>query len=280
VVMRNRRGVALIFVLSLLVVLGVVAVDVAARARAESNMLMDAKARAAGRYAAESGILIARTAVQQWLDTAPMPPQRAKLFRRLVARNDSMGRIDLGAAQFQTAILDLNARIDLNRSSQGSLAGLFSEFIPGSQAKDIAAALKREPISRFAELARVPGVDDSLALAVAPYVTIWGDGVIDINAAPEAVLAALPGIGRAVAQRIVARREAGEIFTSADAFRPQYQGGPVSAEGFPSLVVAPTRLMLVSRGWQRGFPIAHEIQAVYVVLGSTLTLQSWEERDR
>jgi hypothetical protein len=67
-VVRDRRGVALLLVLSLLVVLGLVAFDVAERARAESNMLMDLKARTAGRYAAESGILMARMAVQRWID--------------------------------------------------------------------------------------------------------------------------------------------------------------------------------------------------------------------
>jgi general secretion pathway protein K len=279
-VVRNRRGVALILVLSLLVVLGLVAFDVAARARAESNMLIDLKARAAGRYAAESGILMARTAVQRWVDSTPLPPERARLFHHLSTLNDSLTHIGVGAAEFDAAVLDLNARIDLIHSSVGTLQGLFSQFIPKDRAKTVALALKNEPISRFAELARVTGADDSLALSVAPYVTIWGDGLIDINTAPEAVLASLPGIGRAVAQRIVSRREAGEVFTSSDAFRPTSATGPVSAEGFPSLTVAPTRVMLVSRGWQPGSPMTHEIQAVYVLVGNLLVLQSWEERDR
>lgn len=278
--MRNRRGVALIVVLSLLVVLGLVAFDVAARARAEGNMLTDVKARAAGRYAAESGILMARTAVQRWVDSTPLPPDRAKLFSHLGALNDSLTHIRIGAAEFDVAVLDLNARIDLNHSSIGILEGLFGQFIPKDRAEAIAAAIKQQPVSRFAELARVPGADDSLALSVAPYVTIWGDGLIDINTAPEVVLASLPGIGRSIAQRIVSRREAGEVFTSSDAFRPAAGAGPVSAEGFPALTVAPTRVMLVSRGWQPGSPITHEIQATYMVVGSLLVLQSWEERDR
>ena len=276
---RNRRGVALILVLSLLVVLGFVAFDVAARARAEGNMLIDVKARAAGRYAAESGILMARTAVQRWVDSTPLPPERAELFAHMGALTESLTHIRVGAAELDAAVLDLNARIDLNRASLGTLEGLFGQFISRDRAKIVAEGIKREPVSRFAELARVPGADDSLALAVAPYVTIWSDGLVDINTAPEAVLASLPGIGRAIAQRIVSRREAGEIFTSSDTFRPT-SAGPASAEGFPSLTVAPTRVMLVSRGWQPGSPITHEIQAVYVIVGDLLVLQSWEERDR
>ncbi len=38
--------------------------------------------------------------------------------------------------------------------------------------------------------------------------------------------------------------------------------------------------MIVSRGWQLGSPLTREIQAVYLVLAGTLTLESWEERDR
>lgn len=277
---RERRGVALILVLSLLVVLGLVAFDVAARARAESNMLIDVKARAAGRYAAESGILLARTELQRWVDSAPLPPERAKLFAHLGALTDSLTHVRVGDAELDVAILDLNARIDLNHSSLGALEGLFGQFTSRDRAKTVAEALKEQPIGRFAELARVPGADDSLALAVAPYVTVWGDGIIDINAAPEVVLASLPGIGPAVAQRIVSRREAGEIFTSGDTFRPTNPTGPVSADGFPSLTVAPTRVMLVSRGWQPRSPVTHEIQATYTVLGSLIVLQSWEERDR
>jgi general secretion pathway protein K len=276
---KNRRGVALILVLSLLVMLGLVAFDVTTHARAETNMLIDLKARTAGRYAAESGVLMARTAVQQWLDSTPLPPARAKLFHQMSDLSNSLTHIRVGDAVFDAAVLDLNARIDLNHSSLGTLVGLFSQFVPKERAEAVAQAIKKESVSRFAELARVPGGDDSLALAVAPYVTIWGDGLIDINTAPEVVLASLPGLGPAVAQRIVSRREAGEVFASGDMFRPT-DAGPTSTEGFPSLLVAPTRIMLVSRGWLPGSPITHEIQATYTILGSLMVLQSWEERDR
>ena len=278
--MKNRRGVALILVLSLLVMLGLVAFDVASRARAESNMLIELKARTAGRYAAESGILMARTAVQRWVDSAPVPAQRAKLFHSVGDLTDSLTHVRVGDAEFDAAVLDLNARIDLNHSSVGTLEGLFSQFVTKDRAAAVAQAIKQQPVSRFTELARIPGADDSLALAVAPYVTIWSDGIVDINTAPEVVLASLPGLGPTIARRIVGRREAGEVFSTSDQFRPTASGGPVSAEGFPSLAVAPTRVMLVSRGWLPGSPITHEVQATYVIIGSLMVLQSWEERDR
>ncbi len=62
------------------------------------------------------------------------------------------------------------------------------------------------------------------------------------------------------------RRAVGEVFATATF------GAPVS--------IMPTRLMLVSRGWQPGHPLTHEIQAVYAVVGQRLVLEGWEERDR
>jgi hypothetical protein len=41
----------------------------------------------------------------------------------------------------------------------------------------------------------------------------------------------------------------------------------------------PSRILIVSRGWQDGHALTHEIQAVYAVVGNELTLVRWRERD-
>src|SRR5207249_33212 len=157
-----------------------------------------------------------------------------------------------------------------------TLHGLFGQFTSDARADTVAAALKAAPIRRLAELSRVPGIDDSLALAVAPYVTVWSDGLVNINSAPEAVLAALPGLA-AAAPGIVARREAGEVFVNLDPVHQPSMPGVVAAVLLVSTV--PTRLMLVSRGWQDGHPLTHEIQAVFAIVGRRLVLQSSWERE-
>ena len=45
-------------------------------------------------------------------------------------------------------------------------------------------------------------------------------------------------------------------------------------------VMMPSRLLVISRGWQAGHPLTHEIQAVYAIVGSRLKLVSLIERDR
>ena len=273
---RDQRGVALIFVLWLLVLLGVIMTEVASRTRAESALLTSLRSRTVARYAAESGILAATVAIERLLDSTHNPLERASLFRQLDARLASLTDVELGGARFDVAALDLNARIDLNRADIATLRGLFGQFTSDARADTVAAALKVNPIRRLAELSRVPGVDDSLALAVAPYVTVWSDGLVNINSAPEPVLAALPGVA-AAAPGIVARREGGEVFATLDPVHPPSMPGVVAAALLVSTV--PSRLMLVSRGWQDGHPLTHEIQAVFAIVGRRLVLQSSWERD-
>jgi len=276
----GRRGVALIVVLWLLVVLGLAVSALVARARTESRIVTSLKSRAIARYAAESGILAATTALRTLLDSATEPAELAAQTRRL----DTLGRVVAGLAtgdaQFAVTIIDLNARLDLARADSTVLRALFTEFISADRAGQIVGALRQSPVTRFPELARVAGADDAFALAVAPYVTVGGDGLVNVNSAPEAVLAALPGIGASRAHDLAARRQAGELFTSVDAFRPAPTSGQVVPVEGSLVTIAPTRLMVVSRGWQQGAPLTREIQAVYIVLAGALTLESWEERDR
>jgi type II secretory pathway component PulK len=285
--LRDERGMALVFVLSLLVTLGLVAAEVARSARAEAALVAGVRARTVGRYAAESGIAAAMVRVHAMLDSAGVGAGTATAFRRL---DTVLGQLQADAAEssrFRVTSVNLNARVDLNRTKDAVLQEFLSQFTSRQRADMAIAALKKEPVRRIGELVRLPGMDQSLAFAIAPYVTVWSDGLIDINAAPEVVLAALPGIGSATARSLVHRREEGEVFTSTDPLRPRREssgepdemGSASTSQPFPQVVTAPTRLMLVSRGWQEGHPLTHEIQAVYMILGHRLVLQAWWERD-
>jgi general secretion pathway protein K len=276
----ERRGVALIFVLWILVLFGLAIGELLVRARTEARMALTQKSRAVAQYAAESGILATTTALQTLLDSADEPVDFAASARHLDTLGHEPAELATSEAQFAVSVVDLNARLDLVHTDSTILRALFAEFISDERAATIVGALRHVPITRFSELARVPGADDAFALAVARYVTVSSDGMVDVNAAPEPVLAALPGVGPAKAQAFVERREAGEVFQSTAAFRPAPgSGAPVPIEG-TLLTIVPTRLMIVSRGWQRGSPLTHEIQAVYLVLGGSLSLHSWEERER
>jgi len=277
----DRRGVALIFVLCLLVLLGVIVAEVVAQARMEAEILSSLRSRTVARYSAESGILVATVRIETLLDSMRSLPERITALRDLNARLTSLNDVDLGSGRFGVAVVDLNARIDLNSADAATLQGLFQQFTTDQRAEEVVTLLKQAPFNRLGELANIRGIDDSLALAVAPYVTVWSDGLVNVNSAPERVLAALPGVSSATARSIVRRRETGEVFLATTGLLgpPGGTPGKVATAAGPRLSAMPSRLLIVGRGWQDGHPLTHEIQAVYLVAGARLVLLAWQERD-
>ncbi|HYU37563.1 MAG TPA: hypothetical protein VEL29_06465 [Gemmatimonadales bacterium] len=279
----NRRGVALIFVLWLLVLLGVIVAEVVSQARMEAEILSSLRARAVARYSAESGVLAATARIEALLDSAPSMPERISAFTELAARLGPFNDGVLGSGRFGVAVVDLNARLDLNRANAASLQGLFRQFTTDTRAEDVVDHLKEARLHRLGELGNITGMNDSLALAVAPYITVWSDGYVNINSAPEQVLMALPGVSITVARNVVRRRETGEVFLTTDPVQPSSgrRTAPLAPTGgAPTLLsVMPSQILVVSRGWQDGHPLTHEIQAVYMIAGARLVLLAWQERD-
>jgi hypothetical protein len=54
----------------------------------------------------------------------------------------------------------------------------------------------------------------------------------------------------------------------------------VRAAATGALIDRPSRLLVISRGWQVGRVLTREIQAVFEVSGSELRLVRWREQDR
>jgi len=308
---RDRRGVALMLVLWLIVVLGTIAVSVAALVRGEATVSANLRARAAARYAAESGIVAATARLTQLLREATTPRDQALVFRRLDRLLSDIEQERVGAMQFQVAVLDLNARLDLNNADEPTLLAFFGQFAPGPEAERLVHALEdwkdadddalpggaeaadyeragspfrpaNRPLQRLDELTRIKWFSDSLIAAIAPYVTVQGDGRVNLNTAPAPVLAAVMGGDKAAARALLQQREHGDVFTALTDVRRTRNGGD-----FSQVTTMSRRILFVSRGWspQGGNPLTHEIQAVYdldaVRLGQPrLTVRFWTERDR
>jgi general secretion pathway protein K len=67
------------------------------------------------------------------------------------------------------------------------------------------------PFANLDELRHVLGMTPELLEAARPYLTLIGSGRISVNAAPEQVLVALPGLSAAGAAELVRLREAGQL---------------------------------------------------------------------
>lgn len=299
----DRRGVALMLVLWLIIVLGVAATALVATSHTDSTLVWNLRARETARYAAESGIAVATRDLEHLLEADPSDEARARTFQNVDRHFRDLREVPIGSAggRFGVAVVDLNARIDLNRNDAIVVQSLFAQFTGNDRAARATAALadwidaddvarpggaelaeyvmmdspyapRNAPLDRLDDLAHLLPVGDSLAAAVAPYVTVESDGLVNVNSAPEPVLAAIPGIGHEGARAILGRRMGGETFTSAAELATLGATAPV-------LAIVPSRVLIVSRGWLNGHALTHEIQAVYGIAGTRLYLMTWRERD-
>ena len=293
-------------VLWLIVVLGAVAATVIAASRSGSQVLINARARVVARYASESGIVAGRAMLARL--GSSLRAQQVLAMSGLDGEMQDLKQVDLGSGRFGVTVTNLNARLDLNQADPEAIVGLLSQFTSRGTAQAVSDALldwrdgddlvraqgaekdayqragsayvpRNGPLTRLDEFLRIRGVTDSLANRVAPYVTVNGDFRLDVNAAPEPVLAAFPAIGQEGARQIIARRRNGPITSVSEALKLLRTGSTSADPELPRLIVAPSRLLLTSRGWMPGHPLTHEIQAVYALDGRQLTLVSWRERD-
>lgn len=308
---RSERGVALMLVLWLIVVLASVAAAAVSTVRRQSDVVVNLRAAAEARAAAESGVVVVleelRIAFSATSDFADLPGA----YPRMVGRLERLGQQALGKARFQVAVVDLNARIDLNRSDVTTLATFLGTFVGEGEARSLADALldwrdpdgvprptgaeaeayaasgsgfapPDRPLRRLEELPHIAGFTEEIAAAIAPYVTVWGDGRLNVNTAPERVLAAFPGIGAQGASAVLGQRgEQGVGSVARLAERLSQGGGAV-----PQLVAVPQRLLVVSRGWVDGHALTHETQVVLQLQGVApgqapdVLIVAWEERSR
>ena len=244
-----RRGVALMLVLWMIVILGGVAAAVTNSSRLTADVTSNARARTLARYAAESGIVAAVATLQRQLEAAgdDQVKRRAVLNDAERALQDAAA-FELGDASVRTVMVDVSARIDVNAATEEVLAALLARAGHAAVAANTARAIRRhidsvpgsaQLLQSLDEVAALPGVNATAIASAAAWLTVDGDGQVNRATAAAEVL----GVARG------------------------------------SLVDEPTRIVLIARGWQRGHPLTHEVQAVYAVQGNQLAFVRWRERD-
>jgi type II secretory pathway component PulK len=235
-----RRGAALMLVLWIIAILGTIATGVVMTTRSTIGVASNYRARVVARYAAESGVSVAVSTLQSRMAELGDTPARRDYLNLLDSALGNEAQVALGDARLAIALVDIGARLDVNAADEASLVTLFSTFTDPLQAERAASAIRASPALRsLDELDRIPAVGRELAEKAVPYLTVDGDGTINRLTASDTVLAAA--------------------------------GGELRDE--------PSRILVVSRGWQDGHPLTHEIQAVYALVGNELVLVRWRERD-
>jgi type II secretory pathway component PulK len=312
--------VALMLVLWVIVLLGAVGLGIVSASRSQTDLARTFRASVVARYAAESGIEFARSRFEGQLLASVEDPAAGDPFHRLASELETTGTQSIGEARFQVAAVDPASRIDLNRSSDPLTLGLLEPLFGERRAASLLATLRdwtdeddapreggaeaaeyaaagspyrppNRPLRSLDDLPRIRGFTDSISLALAPFVTVWGDGRVNVNTAPREVLAAVPALGPDGADAVIAARGADSGIGSKVGLMgalTQRLERPIGAQ-LGSVTTSADRVLFVSRGWEEGSPLSHEIRAVFEVvragaaLGSgtpRLELRHWEERLR
>ena len=306
--MRNRRGVALVLVLWLIVVLGATTAAAVALSRSEANTVVAYRSRAVARAAAASGVELAVARLNGVLARAETVEEQVGILEQLRAELDVPEPRELGAGRYLVGVEDLSGRVAINHADYVTLLRLFEVVAGERRAATLAAAVMdwldwddrprpdgaesteyaaagspyrplNRPFQRIEELGRVLGIGDSLAAVLDTMVTVHGRGFVNVNTAPVGVLMAATGMDASAAEELVAARRGGG-FRSMDQVR-----SAMGETGFVPVSVAPTRLLVTSRGWAEGRPFTREIRAVLELRGwgraegPEAVLIAWEERD-
>lgn len=278
----KRRGTALLLVLFLIVLLSAVTMSASGAARSSGAVVTTRRAQVTARSMAESGIIATVASIEQRLGQLANDETARNVYLNSLDRGTNGGSSALGNAAsdtiadgaFAIAVVDVSSRLDVNSTGESGLARFFASFTTSANATDIARRvaarvrgdgqrvdsarlmqLERDstvrallgqtdtpsilrPFESLDELSEIPGIDAALLEKAAPLLTV--DGVATINK------------------------------TSAPPLVASSAGGTESS--------SPVRILIIARGWQIGHALSHEIQAVYDVRPTGLTLVRWRER--
>lgn len=300
---RGASGFALVAVLWILVMLGTLGIAFQAAARAERRAVANARAASRAHWAARAGLARVVNSIDRALSGGPglsaKPASEEAVLPPLEYRS--------GAVTVRVSTLDARARVQINQADDRQLRRLFSAMGLGRRgARALAEAVldwrdpdsfrrsggvesdsyvglgppsrpKNAPFERVEELTRVPGMTPEVYERVAPYLTVSGDGRINLNAAALPVLVTLPGVDANVAAAIVARRRSRRFqnpFEVAAAL-PEEAREWIEAdmEGFMERVAfGPREVDVVAVAAVDGSPVSAEIRAVVLLAGGT----SWQ----
>jgi general secretion pathway protein K len=230
----DRRGFALVTTLWILVVLTGVLLMFEEVARFERRAVANAAELSRAHWAARAAVAIV-------LDRLDRDPAGRSLGLRSTEIPDSAPQLvvfSMNDLPVTVSVEDTRARLHLNLADGPALRRMLAALgISRERASALADAIldwrdpdglrrpsgaeateylglqppvrpRDGPFATPEEVREVLGIDPELSARLIPYLTTLGDGSINVNAAPLPVLATLPGVSLAGAQRLAAARDA------------------------------------------------------------------------
>jgi general secretion pathway protein K len=291
--MKRRSGFALITALWMVVVLTALSVEIATLARTRRLGAANAVETQAGRAAADAGIEHARARLTR------RQSQLSDLASGGSAAQDPWWRVELvmpdtfsmGDERYTVRLRDAGARVNVNRASEDDLRRLFTalridvgkadqlaqsiadwrdgddrKHLRGAEQKEYLAAGLRAlprnaPLVRVEELRDLYDMTPQLYATIAPHLTVYGSGQININTAGRAELLALPGFTDETVAAVERLRASGVQLSSLDQLALALGSGTRNlmndsiGELLPRVTFETREVEVVSEGWMVNSPV-------------------------
>ena len=310
----DRRGVALFAALWLVVAIGVVALQFSLEARERRLAAANTIEIAAARAAAMGGVEHAHARLDRFLRDRTRQgaiPGNRRAFDPW-ADADTLVALDADSAglRYQVRVRDVNGALNINMATEnqlrlflGSLGydyGLADELaqsILDWRDTDVmrrARGAEREAyvdeqrvvlprdgsFQELDELLHVMHMTPEIYDSIRPFLTLLGNGQINVNAAPEPVLASISGMTEAGIGAVVRLRSAGGRIQTIAELRRLVGTLPSSVTtGTNGTVTFDTRnLAATSTGWNRGGRTPFQVEALITRVTGTGTTSAVTSR--
>lgn len=258
--MTNRRGIAMLAALWLVVGITVVTLEFSLIGRERREMGLAAADRTRGAAAALGAFAMTRAQLEYALQMGPQSTAGAIGSARAAdpwLGVDSLysGSMLVDSLAVYVSAVDLGTRLNINALTETELKTLFSyllgDFVQadhlaqaiadwrdpddiaranGGERDDyIKATLLRLPTNQdfrdLEELLDVKGMTPDIYAVVSPYLTTVGSAQVNLNSAPVAVLRVLPNMTDEIISRILSMRANGGRITSVNQVMPRTRAG-------------------------------------------------------
>jgi general secretion pathway protein K len=247
----NRRGVALLTALWLVVAIAVVVLEFSLEAKERRQLGVDTAERGIARAADAGALAVVHAKLDYALRTAPNTGRgNIALLRSsdpwLGVDSLYSGSYRVDSIDVDVKARDLGTQLNLNNLTEAELRTFFGfvlndyetadklaqAIMDWRDADDIPRARGAErddyvkaglltlpqngPIREVEDLLQVMGMTPEIYAIVQPYFTTRGTGFINLNTAPPPVLRVLPGMTDAILGQIIALRSSGRRISSVD----------------------------------------------------------------
>jgi type II secretory pathway component PulK len=276
--------VALVMVLWTVAILATVTAVAAQAARSSAQVTANWRARTIGRAMAESGILAARTLLEDSLRAYATDASRRQAFLARITGDAASNAASpagtpvltdtLGSGAFAVVVVDVGTRLDVNDAGMEGLAELLRSVTTPAAAQETARRVD-DALRGDREFSASPAREQRDSLAA----TLLGRTAPRRQRRPFETLDALreiPGVDT-LALTLVA---SSLTVDGNGQLNRQGASSAVRAAAAGTLVDAATRLLLIARGWAPGQALTREIQAVYDLSPDGLRLVRWREQER